>query len=627
MKNPPFKHEQRLELSNALHMRKTTWKMGTNLVTVTSERFLSMEDTRVAAMQYRVTVSEDTTIEIDTQVDIDIWDINGPHLTSIKREYEYPYDIVRARTQECDIPVSVATLVDTSIPVQDGLVFLQAKETLLLTKYILLQVENVQPERAQLQYLYHKGYDYVKTIHTNRWKDLWYRSDVTIEGDDEADFALRYSIYHLLILTPRRDTASIPARGVSSQVYKGAIFWDTEIFMLPFYLNTNPTAARHLIRFRYHGLEGAKKKAKTEGYDGAFYAWESHENGIEACTYFNVVDVFTKRPIRTYFRDKQIHISCDIAYALESYIKRTNDASVITEGGFEQLLEISRFLLSYLLYKPSTDTYVLHDVLGPDEYHERVNNNAFTNRMAYHTLRYTAQVLQNQKKNNPVKTNTLLENLDLVDIDQQIELVCSKWTHETLNPDNVIEQFDGYFQLEDIDINSLKQRLVNPQEYWGGSNGIASHTQIIKQADVVTMLSMFPSDFTDVIKNANFDYYEPRTEHGSSLSASMYALLACQIGEPDYAYHHFLKSATVDLTGDTKQFAGSIYIGGTHPAASGGAYMTAVHGFMGISFTEGGISVTPSLPKSIDRMSCRVWDKGTWYHITVTKDDADIKQE
>ena len=150
----------------------------------------------------------------------------------------------------------------------------------------------------------------------------------------------------------------------------------------------------------------------------------------------------------------------------------------------------------------------------------------------------------------------------------------------------MIEQFDGYFALEDASVETVRSRLLDPREYWGGAYGVAAHTQVLKQADVIAMLYMLGGHSEETIR-ANYDYYEPRTEHGSSLSACMYALCACSIGRPDAAYPLFLKSAEADIVGGGKQWAGLVYIGGTHPAAQGGAYMVLLNGFLGLTFEDG----------------------------------------
>ena len=206
---------------------------------------------------------------------------------------------------------------------------------------------------------------------------------------------------------------SIPARALSGQVYKGAIFWDTEMFMFPFFLHTCPEKAVELMRYRIKTLDGARRKAKTEGagYRGAFYAWESQETGDDACTYFNIGDPFTKRDLRTHFRDKQVHISGDVAIAMWEYFKVTGDDSLLLEGGAEVILECARFYYSYAYFKKDKNRYEILDVVGPDEYHERVNNNAFTSMVAKETFEIANATVDYLKRKHPEELRALVKKI------------------------------------------------------------------------------------------------------------------------------------------------------------------------------------------------------------------------
>ena len=231
------------------------------------------------------------------------------------------------------------------------------------------------------------GFEDLLDEHSKLWSERWADCDIQIEGDTSAQQALRFSMYHLLSIVPTHTQhASIPRGACRVRCIKGAIFWDTEIFMLPFFTHVFPAIARNLLLYRYHTLDGARRKAREYGYRGAFYAWESQDTGDDACTLFNVTDVFTNRPMRTYFRDKQIHISADIAYAFWQYFTVTGDVSIWRDGGAEVVFECARFFLSYLYFNPDKQRYEILDVTGPDEYHERVHNNAFTNRLVAHTF-------------------------------------------------------------------------------------------------------------------------------------------------------------------------------------------------------------------------------------------------
>ncbi|MDR2938861.1 MAG: glycoside hydrolase family 65 protein, partial [Clostridiales bacterium] len=460
------------------------------------------------------------------------------------------------------------------------------------------------------------GYESLKIRHNLAWENIWANSQVEC-GQEYAQQALNYSLYHLHSIAPRHSgSMSIPARGLSGQTYKGAVFWDTEIFMFPFFVHTEPKVARALISYRIETLTGALKKAREYGLRGAFYAWESQEGGTEGCTDYNVTDVFTGRPVRTYFRDKQIHISGDIAYAIGNYYDMTGDDSILLNGGAEVVFECARFYLSRAYQNIDTGAAEFLDVVGPDEYHERVNNNAFTNRLAKYCFDKAIEYSNYLSGKYPTEYSGLFHRLSYgADLEKIKSIAGLVYKPNIVN--EVIEQFDGYFKLEACSLQTVRSRLLDPREYWGSSNGVAAHTQIIKQADVISMMHLFSGDFSEAEVRANWEYYEPRTEHGSSLSACMYALTACRVGRPDLAYEFFMKSATIDLTGEGKDWAGEVYIGGTHPAANGGAWLIAALGFAGLKVKNGVISLNPCLPKELAYLRFPVNIAGKKYIINI----------
>lgn len=638
LKDIPITHEQTLSLVDAVMSRKTVFKVHDALVSIYSERFTPDLEDRFVIGKYQVTSDKDVDIELLTGIDANIWDINGPHIENIVLKtqdvlyasgttHEKKDRITCLKQIECDFDHTyyISKVVDQEA-LYDVRIKAVAHQTYTFYQYAIVGVNQSDQELAQkLHEVQSLGYPYHLENHQTDWKLKWDDSDVKIQGDDKAQTALRYSIYHLLLLAPKRyENSSIPARGISGQTYKGAIFWDTEIFMLPFYLNTDLISAKRIIEYRINTLQGAKDKAISYGFKGAFYAWESQEGGFDACTDYNVTDVFTNRLTRTYFKDKQIHISGDIVYAIDLYIKRTMDIEILKHGALEVILEVARFYLDYGHYAILKDRFEIWDVMGPDEYHERVHNNAFTNQMVSMVfklvLKYESMFVHNRDNyfHNLVQALHFENELKLID-----ELVHKVYLKEIL-PNKLIEQFDGYFKMQDIKKEDLLKKKLHPNEYLGGS-GLAGDTQIIKQADVITMLYLFRENYNLSVMKNNWAFYEPRTEHGSSLSSSMYALIACLIDNPEYAYPLFMKSATVDLTGESKEYAGGIYIGGTHPAASGGAYLTAIYGFSGLEINDQ-IKVNPRLPKSISSIEFNIKHLGKTYHIKVSKNKSEIKE-
>lgn len=636
----PVKHEQWLDLKTATMHRRTSFNVDGNEVTIFSSRFVDSNHERLIVGKYNIHMTKPAILTVETGIDLNVWDINGPHLEQIKT-YETENTLTASSiTHEAKKHIKVLKTISydktntTEIVknVDDKILKVinlkvEANKTFSFEQFAHVGIDEDQNQNLKmLSDISKTGYEKLWQTHSDVWKQKWFHSDIELTGHDEAQLALRYSIYQLLLLAPNDfENASIPARGISGQTYKGAIFWDTEIFMLPFYLNTDLVSAKQIINYRINSLDGALEKAKSYGFKGAFYAWESHENGYDACSDYNVTDVFTNRKLRTYFKDKQIHISADVIYALKQYLERTKDYDILTKGGLKVLLEVSRFYLDYGNYKVLTDTFELWDVMGPDEYHERVHNNAFTNQMVKMVFELVLTLEAHYSYNHDHYFEKLIKELDFENELKLIKKYVNKIKIIKPNNHNIIEQFDGYFKLKDVNKEDILKEKLHPNEYLGGQ-GLFGDTQIIKQADVITMLYLFKDLYTlDVLKD-NFYYYEPRTEHGSSLSASMYALVACMMKNPDYAWPHFIKSATADLTGDTKQFAGSIYIGGTHPAAAGGAFLTAVYGFAGLKFVDDKPEVKPVLPTHIKSLKFRIIHQNKQYEIFVSRDKNMIKE-
>lgn len=584
-----------------LDIKKGIFKRSSyyNEVKINSERFIPFGDQNIILFKYTITpLIENIVIKVKFGLDLDIYDINGPHFKT-KEIYKSKDEVFfKGITNEEKIYYESVKYLVTNSEFEsndDGYFTLNTKESIII--YAIAKISGKIEKLKLSKNLYSK----YKSSHFKVMNDKWDISRIELKGKKLDQFYIDYSIYHLLILGNECYNHSIPARGVSGQTYKGAVFWDTEIFLLPFYTLTNPLISKRLLEYRIKTLPGAIKKAKEFGYDGAFYAWESQDTGLEACSKYNVTDPITGSPIRTYFNEKQIHISSDIAYAFINYIEITSDYSILNEGALDVLKEIIKFNMSYA--RKVNGKYHLCDVIGPDEYHERIDDNAFTTYMAYFTGLKIKELLL--KYDNDVslinKIDNFLNNLYLP--------VCDN--------NNIIEQFSGYNNLEDTTVEVVRSRLRHEKDYWGGKYGVATPTKVIKQADVVTLLVLEENKFNSDILKANFDYYYKYTEHGSSLSSSMYSILASKIGYTDIAYKMFIKSASIDLGLNQKMYAGGIYIGGTHPASNAGAYLSVVYGMAGLRFNDNGFSLNPHLPKEIKGLSFKLNYKNKIYKISI----------
>ena len=617
-----------LDLRNGLHEQRSTWTtIDGGGVAVTVRRFAGLHDLHLLGQELTVMPLDDGELDVMAGIDARVWSLNGNHFCANDDVEVGDVLVHQALTVERGTSLVVAShtnvddahgseaerLTDQQRMVRRWSVPVTAGVPVVITTWCAVASSNdgVEPTRHTL--------DSVRRAHANgfeaelgdsaaAWSRFWEHSDVRIEGDVRAQAALRFCLYHNRIATPAHsDRLPVGARGLSCQAYQGAAFWDQEIFNLPAFLFTEPDIARNLLVYRWRTLDGARRKARRLGYDGAFYAWISGDTGDELCPDFFFVDVLTGRPIRNHFNDWQIHVSPDISYTVWRFWKLTADWEFMVDHGAEMLFEVARFCHSFVLYNEHRDRYECRQLLGPDEWHENVHNDAYTNHLVHMALSHAIDAIALFERRDPGALDALFERLDLDESDVEA------WhrVHDRLylpapHPETgVIEQFDGFFDLEECWPEDLDDRVIDHGEYWGHPNGVAVFTQVSKQPAV---LQLFHLDHTLPleIQGANYSYYEPRCAHGSSLSHSVHALVATRLGLLDEAYRYFWQTATIDLLSTSKAVVGGTFIGGIHTAACGGAYQAAVFGFGGLDALEGTLVLNPRLPPEWEALEFEV---------------------
>jgi trehalose/maltose hydrolase-like predicted phosphorylase len=432
------------------------------------------------------------------------------------------------------------------------------------------------------------GWRGVVAEHQAAWASRWRCSDIEIDGDAAAQQALRFAVYHLnSAANPTDERVSIGARALTGDDYRGHVLWDTEIFLLPFYVLTWPEAARSLLMYRFRTLDAARAKAARMGWRGALYAWESADSGAETTPDQvigpdrRVVDVLTGR--------QEQHISADVAYAVWQYWQATADEAFLLDAGAEILLETGRFWSSRA--QPEEDGYRhIRGVIGPDEYHEHIDDNAFTNVMARWNIRRALDVAALLRERWPERWARLSSRLGLDDTELKEWLNVAETMATGLNPGTgLFEQFAGFFALEEIDLADYAGRSVPMDVVLGRER--TGRSQVIKQADVVALLALLPEEFVSETGAENFRYYEPRCGHGSSLSRAMHGLVAARLGYSEKALDYFRQTAAIDLADTHVAIAG-----GVHIAALGGIWLTAVFGFAGLSLRSDSVAIAPQLP-------------------------------
>ena len=455
----------------------------------------------------------------------------------------------------------------------------------------------------------------VITAHEAAWATRWQCSDVEVDGDPQTQQALRFAIYHLnSAANPADQHVSIGARALTGDDYHGHVFWDTEIFLLPFYVLTWPEAARALLLYRFNTLDGARAKAAGMGWRGALYAWESADTGAEM-TPAQVVGP-DRRIIQVVCGRQEQHISADVAYAVWQYWQATGDEAFLRDAGAEMLLEIGRFWSSRAGSEADGRRHI-RGVMGPDEYHEAIDDNAFTNVMARWSIRRALEVAGLMRSRWPERWAALAGRIGV----DAAELASWQAAAETLADGfhadtGLFEQFAGYFELEPIDLTTYDGRSVPMDVVLGRTRTQAS--QVVKQADVVALLGLLPDEFPGESAAANFRYYAPRCSHGSSLSRAMHGVVAARLGDCDTALDYFRKTADIDL-GDARVAID----GGVHIAALGGIWMIAVLGFAGLSMRPDGVAIDPHLPPQWRSLAFRVQWQGRRIRILIRGEHAE----
>lgn len=421
------------------------------------------------------------------------------------------------------------------------------------------------------------------------WALRWASADIQIEKDDVIQQQTRFALYHLIgCANPEDERASPGARSLTGERYKGHVFWDTEIFVLPFFVFTHPPTARALLMYRYHTLPAARDKAQTLGYQGALYAWESTDTGVDVTPPFVFNAAGERLEILTGVQEH--HISADIGYAVWQYWTATNDTQFFLQAGAEMLFEIARFWASRVS-RGENSHFHIRNVIGPDEYHETVTDNAYTNCMARWVLRRGVEAAAWLRIHHPEQLSALADTIGL----EEEEIAV--WSHVAENlVDNldrttgIFEQYRGYFDLEPADLQQYEPRRQTMDVILGWQQ--LSKTQIIKQADVVMLLVLLGDHYPHHVWEANYRFYEPRTAHDSSLSASFHALMAARLGDLGEAERFFRKAANIDLNFEH----GVTAAGGVHIAALGGMWQALVFGFGGVMVGDQRVRCEPHVP-------------------------------
>ncbi len=449
-----------------------------------------------------------------------------------------------------------------------------------------------------------EGIDGLRARHRRAWRERWVDADVVVEGDPGAQRDLRFALYHLISAgDPESDRASIGARALTGPGYRGHVFWDTEIFVLPFFVWTHPETARALLAYRHRTLPAARAKAARLGYAGALYAWESADTGEETTPEFVWLPDGIRLTILTGVQEH--HIAADVAWAVCHYRQVTGDDGFMAEMGAEIVLETARFWASRAEVGPDGRHHI-RMVIGPDEYHEGVDDNAYTNVLA----RWNLQAADRLCDELPAVAAALG-----VDAGERARwLGVAGGLVDGFDPETLrYEQFDGFYELEGVRAVDLAPRPFTGEMVVGVER--LRTTQVVKQADVIMLGLLLPDLVGPDVAAANYRYYEPRTSHGSSLSPAIHALVAARVGDLEAAEGYFDLAGGVDL--DNRM--GNAH-DGVHIATMGGLWQAAVFGFGGVRADGDALRVDPCPSRSWRSLAFALQWRGVHVHVEVTTD-------
>lgn len=446
-----------------------------------------------------------------------------------------------------------------------------------------------------------KGFDYFVKEQAEFWKKHWEKADIKIEGNPTDQQAVRYSLFQLRQQLATVNNCSIGATGLTGPGYSGQVFWDTEMYLMPYYNFTDPYSQKELLMYRYRILDKARARAKEFDTRGAMYAWCSID-GEETSVVYEASTA-------------EYHLNSDIAYAVWRYVDTTGDKEFLYNYGAEVVLETAVFMSLRGKFVEARDgRFCINAVCGPDEYACGVNNNFYTNLTVKRHFEYAISVLDDMRENAPDRLSKLLSKIGFTKDDEERIAKAAENMYLPYNGEYKIYMQDDSFLYEDpvdmteIPMNVDLRGLYHPLDLW--------RLQVSKQADVCLATFLHGDFFDKEQKERCYDYYEKRCNHGSSLSPAIYSISAAELDRPE-AYEFFRYTAYMDLY-DFKNNTSN----GIHIACNGGVWMSVVNGFLGMRHYKDGLHFTPKIPKAWDKYSTVITYKGAVIGVEVSHEKS-----
>lgn len=641
-----LRYERSLNIRTGLLTREVAWRSpGGMEYTLKFERVVSLKKLHSIALRVSVTPAQDAAVTLRSGIDGRLSCDGSQHFTEGKtRYYEKKYMQFAPRTIESNIHFVLTAAhsftLDGAPDTPKGDITIvrrrmfsnftqevKAGETLTMEKFVTvftsrdkdaegLSVDALQQRGLEAVKLDEAaGFDAIAAESAACWEEkVWRRVPIEIEGSDYDQFVIRFAQYHMQLMTPAHDNRmNIGAKGFSGEGYKGHTFWDTEVFLLPYFIFTMPEVARSLEEYRYLSLHGAHEKARRNGYEGAQYPWESAwlDDGEVTPEYMGT-DIITGELIKVWSGFIEIHITSDVAYGVWQYYVCTGDQDFMDRCGYELIFDCAKFWQSRL--EPGADgKRHINDVVGPDEYKEHVDDNAFTNYMAKWTMDKALEYAAELSAERPRLYAALDEKLGLAELLPKLQKAVEEIFLTQPNEQGVLPQDATYLTLPEVDLEKYKKQAHVGGIYKDYNQEQICKIQVSKQADVMVLFCLLEEQFSKAVKLASWNYYAPRTLHDSSLSLSTHAVLACDIGDTELGYEMFEKACGIDLANDNPHSSDA----GIHAASFGGLWQCVVYGFGGLRMLGGKLRIDPKLPKAWTKLRYSFCWKGQTLRVTV----------
>lgn len=485
-------------------------------------------------------------------------------------------------------------------------------ESIALEKFICYTTQLDMPKEElevfvteELNRARQEGYSYLEERQKEYMESFWKIADVRMKGNEALQQGIHFNLFHIIQSAGRDGRTGMGAKGLSGEGYEGHYFWDTEMYVLPVLVYTEPEAARHLLDYRYSTLDQARSRARILGHEkGALYPWRTI-NGEEASTYY---------PLGT----AQYHINGDISYALSLYLQVTGDVEYLKEKGAEILIETARVWADVGSFaKCKGGKYCICDVTGPDEYNVLVDNNFYTNLMARENLRDAVHAVEYLETHAPECLKKLEEKLEF---STEETLLWKEITEKMYFPYDEERQVypmdDGFMMRKPWDENKIPPE----KRAWLYENYhplfIMRH-RMSKQADAILGMYLHSDLFTKEEIKRNYDFYQEVTLHHSSLSTCIFGIVACSIGYLEEGYEYFSQSARMDLDDYHNNF-----YAGIHAANMAGTWQAIVNGFAGMRCQQSKLRFEPAIPEEWEEYTFRLRFRGRLLEIQISKQEA-----